>query len=154
MRLPSLMFFLLFNCSHFLGCSNPVEGEKKPPNILWITVEDISPDLGCYGDPLAHTPTLDALASKGFRYNHAIANAPVCAPARNAIITGMYPSSLGTLHMRSFSNAMKSSGRIPADIKLYPEVLRSAGYYCTNNSKEGCTRRKRRTTTTLNRLCP
>jgi uncharacterized sulfatase len=136
MRLPSLMFFLLFNFSHFLGCSNPVEGEKKPPNILWITVEDISPDLGCYGDPLSHTPTLDALASKGFRYNHAIANAPVCAPARNAIITGMYPSSLGTLHMRSFSNAMKSSGRIPADIKLYPEVLRSAGYYCTNNSKE------------------
>ena len=135
-RLPILMFFFIFNCSLFLCCSNPVEEEKKLPNILWITVEDISPNLGCYGDPLANTPTLDAMASKGFRYNNAIANAPVCAPARNAIITGMYPSSLGTLHMRSFSNAMKSPGRIPADIKLYPEVLRSAGYYCTNNSKE------------------
>ena len=133
-RLFSLLFLL--QSSLFLGCSNTSEGEKKPPNILWITVEDISPDLGCYGDPLAHTPTLDAMASKGFKYNHAIANAPVCAPARNAIITGMYPSSLGTLHMRSFSNAIKSAGRIPADIKLYPEVLRSAGYYCTNNSKE------------------
>ncbi len=135
-RLFSLLFLFLLQSSMFLGCSNTFEGEKKPPNILWITVEDISPDLGCYGDPLAHTPNLDALASKGFRYNNAIANAPVCAPARNAIITGMYPSSLGTLHMRSFSNAMKSSGRIPADIKLYPEVLRSAGYYCTNNDKE------------------
>lgn len=112
------------------------EVSPNRPNILWITVEDISPDLGCYGDPLAHTPALDALASEGFIYNNAIANAPVCAPARNAIITGMYPSSLGTLHMRSFSNSMKSSGRIPEDIKLYPEVLRSAGYYCTNNSKE------------------
>ena len=127
--------FLFFNCYSFWAV--PIPGRrKKPPNILWITVEDISPDLGCYGDPLAHTPTLDAMASKGFKYNHAIANAPVCAPARNAIITGMYPSSLGTLHMRSFSNAIKSAGRIPADIKLYPEVLRSAGYYCTNNSKE------------------
>ena len=135
-RLFSLLFLFLLQSSLFLGCSNTSEGEKKPPNILWITVEDISPDLGCYGDPLAHTPNLDALASKGFRYNNAIANAPVCAPARNAIITGMYPSSLGTLHMRSFSNAMKSSGRIPADIKLYPEVLRGAGYYCTNNDKE------------------
>ena len=133
-RLFSLLFLL--QSSLFLGCSNTSEGEKKPPNILWITVEDISPNLGCYGDPLAHTPNLDALASKGFRYNNAIANAPVCAPARNAIITGMYPSSLGTLHMRSFSNDMKSSGRIPAEIKLYPEVLRSAGYYCTNNDKE------------------
>ena len=133
-RLFSLL--LLLQSSLFFRCSNTSEGEKKPPNILWITVEDISPDLGCYGDTLAHTPNLDALASKGFRYNNAIASAPVCAPARNAIITGMYPSSLGTLHMRSFSKAMKSSGRIPAEIKLYPEVLRSAGYYCTNNDKE------------------
>ena len=135
-RLSTLLFFFLLSSSLFLGCSNTSEGEKKRPNILWITVEDISPDLGCYGDPLAHTPALDALATKGFRYTHAIANAPVCAPARNAIITGMYPSSLGTLHMRSFSNSMKSSGRIPEDIKLYPEVLRSTGYYCSNNSKE------------------
>ncbi|MDG1027431.1 MAG: sulfatase [Flavobacteriaceae bacterium] len=120
----------------FFGLNGCQEVSSPPPNILWITVEDISTNLGCYGDSLAYTPTLDALASKGFLYNNAIANAPVCAPARNAIITGMYPSSLGTLHMRSFSSAMKSTGRIPEDVKLYPEVLRKAGYYCTNNSKE------------------
>ena len=136
LRLITLVFFFVSNSLFFFGCSNISKKEKIRPNILWITVEDISPDLGCYGDPVAHTPALDALASKGFRYTHAIANAPVCAPARNAIVTGMYPSSLGTLHMRSFSNSMKSSARIPEDIKLYPEVLRSAGYYCTNNSKE------------------
>ena len=119
-----------------MGLNGCQENLSSPPNILWITVEDISPNLGCYGDPLAHTPTLDALASKGFLYNNAIANAPVCAPARNAIITGMYPSSLGTLHMRSFSSSMKSTGRIPKEVKLYPEILRNAGYYCTNNSKE------------------
>lgn len=125
----SIVFF-----SALLSCME--EPSENPPNILWITVEDISPDLGAYGDPIAHTPTLDKLASKGFLYTNAIANAPVCAPARNAIITGMYPSSLGTLHMRSFSKAMRSSGRVPDHVKLYPEVLRAAGYYCTNNSKE------------------
>ena len=109
----------------------------KPPNILWITVEDISPNLGCYGDNKAHTPTLDSLASKGFKYINAIANAPVCAPARNSIITGMYPSSLGTLDMRSSSKPwMKRAGWVPDDVLMYPEVLRSKGYYCTNNTKE------------------
>ncbi len=59
-----------------------------PPNILWITAEDISPWLGCYGDPNATTPNLDKLASKGVLYQNAFANAPVCAPARSTIITG------------------------------------------------------------------
>ena len=131
---PHYLFIL--KALFLLGCNSTLEVEIKRPNILWITVEDISPNLGCYGDPLAHTPNLDALASKGFIYKNAIANAPVCAPARNALITGMYPSSLGTLHMRSYSKDMESSGRIPEDIKLYPEVLRDAGYYCTNNVKE------------------
>ena len=62
-RLSILPFFFLLTITLFLGCSNTLNGEKKRPNILWITVEDISPDLGCYGDPLAHTPTLAAMAS-------------------------------------------------------------------------------------------
>lgn len=63
--------------------------DRQLPNILWISVEDISPDLGCYGDKNAHTPVLDKLAETGVRYTNAIANAPVCAPARSTIITGM-----------------------------------------------------------------
>lgn len=134
--LPRIYLIVTF-FSGLLSCSFfPKEDQPIHPNILWITVEDISPNLGCYGDPIAHTPAIDALAAKGFKYTHAIANAPVCAPARNAIITGMYPSSLGTLHMRSFAKNMKSPGRIPDQLKLYPEILRTAGYYCTNNSKE------------------
>ena len=82
---PHYLFIL--KALFLLGCNNTLEVEIKRPNILWITVEDISPNLGCYGDPLAHTPNLDALASKGFIYKNAIANAPVCAPARNALIT-------------------------------------------------------------------
>lgn len=99
------------------------------PNILWITSEDNGPHMGCYGDTGANTPNLDALAAKGVLYTNAWSNVPVCAPARTAIITGMYPSSLGAEHMRSMAE-------LPEHIKLYPEYLREAGYYCTNNAKQ------------------
>jgi N-sulfoglucosamine sulfohydrolase len=98
------------------------------PNILWITSEDNSPYLGCYGDPLALTPNLDRLAAQGVRYRHALANAPVCSTARTTLITGMHACSLGAQHHRS-------RVRIPDAFRLYPHYLREAGYYCTNNSK-------------------
>ena len=99
------------------------------PNILWISSEDNGPSLGCYGDPDANTPNLDALAARSAIYLNCWSVCPVCAPARTAIITGMYPSSLGAEHMRSLV-------RVPAELKLWPQLLREAGYYCTNNVKE------------------
>lgn len=99
------------------------------PNILWITSEDNGPELGCYGDEYADTPNIDQLATRGLRYNYCWSNAPVCAPARTTIISGMYPPSLGAQHMRSHLP-------MPEQLKMYPEHLRKAGYYCTNNSKE------------------
>jgi len=98
------------------------------PNILWLTSEDNSPYLGCYGDSQARTPNLDKLATQGVRYRHAFANAPVCSAARSTLITGMHASSLGIHNHRS-------SHAIPASFPLYPTLLRQAGYYCTNNSK-------------------
>lgn len=99
------------------------------PNILWITSEDNGPHLGCYGDKYARTPNLDALAARGVIYLHCWSNAPVCAPARTAIITGVYPTSTGSEHMRS-------ALPMPSHMRMYPQFLREAGYYCTNNSKE------------------
>lgn len=106
-------------------------GQNKTdrPNILWLVSEDTSPFLGCYGDREATTPNLDKLASEGVRYQNAFANAPVCAPARFTIITGMYACSSGNHHMRS-------RYPIPDFIKFFPQYLRQAGYYCTNNAKE------------------
>ncbi len=98
------------------------------PNILWVTSEDHGPEMGCYGDKLARTPNVDALATKGMMFRHAWSVAPVCAPARTAIISGMYPSSTGGLHMRSMVS-------MPGGTKMYPQYLREAGFYCTNNSK-------------------
>ena len=107
----------------------PLAHANKLPNILWITSEDNGPHLGCYGDEFATTPNLDALAKKGTIYTRAISNAPVCAPARTTIISGMYPPSTGSEHMRSMT-------RLPSKFKMYPTYLRELGYYCTNNSKE------------------
>ena len=98
------------------------------PNILWISTEDISPDLGCYGDSYSITPNIDRLAGEGMRYINAFATAPVCAPSRSAIITAMYPTTIGSMHMRSKAVP-------PAGVKAFTEYLRAAGYYCTNNSK-------------------
>ena len=102
--------------------------ENPRPNILWLSSEDHGPHMGSYGDELATTPHVDALASRGLRYDRAWSNAPVCAPARTALISGLYPQSSGSQHMRSYLPA-------PANKPFYPEFLRDAGYYCTNNSK-------------------
>ncbi len=110
----------------FSGCAEKIPEEL--PNILWLTSEDNSPLLGCYGDEFATTPNLDKLASEGFLYTHAYANAPVCAPTRNTILTGVYASSGGNENMRSFYPKSDI-------VKTYPEYLRQAGYYCTNNVK-------------------
>ena len=74
---------------------------REKPNILWISFEDTNPFYGCYGDAVARTPHLDALAAQGCRWTHCFSTAGVCAPARSAVITGMYPISIGTHHMRT-----------------------------------------------------
>lgn len=98
------------------------------PNILWITVEDMSPTLGCYGDSFAKTPTLDQFAKESVLYTNAFAASPVCSPSRSTLITGLYNASMGT-------NQMRSSNHIPAAVKGFPSYLRDAGYHTTNNVK-------------------
>jgi N-sulfoglucosamine sulfohydrolase len=98
------------------------------PNILWISTEDINPDLGCYGDSYAVTPNIDKLAARSIRYTNVFSHAGVCAPTRSGIITGMYPTTIGTHHMRC-------KGVPPEYVKCFSEYLRGAGYYCTNNVK-------------------
>lgn len=119
----SSLFLLSTSC-----LANPSPKEEKP-NILWITSEDNSPFLGCYGDCFATTPNLDKLASRSITYMNAFANAPVSAPSRNTIITGMYSTTLGNENMRSQYPA-------PSFLHLYPYYMNKAGYYTTNNAKK------------------
>ena len=105
----------------------PVAGDT--PNILWISSEDNGPHLGVYGDSYADTPNLDTLGGRGMIYRNAWSTAPVCAPARTTIISGMYPPSTGSQHMRSMA-------RLPSSMRMFPQYLRDAGYYASNNAKE------------------
>ena len=123
-RLLSLAAALLVAPSHARAQAQP-----KRPNILWITCEDMGPHLGAYGDKYATTPNLNRLAARSLRYRVAWSNAPVCAPARTTILTGLYATSTGAEHMRSLV-------RIPARLQTYPQLLRGLGYYCINHVKE------------------
>jgi uncharacterized sulfatase len=100
----------------------------KPLNILWLSCEDTSPTYGCYGDSYAYTPNIDKFAAEGQRYDNAYSVYPVCAPSRSSIVTGMYPATIGSHHMRSLAVP-------PPYVKCFPEYLRAAGYYTSNNSK-------------------
>ena len=120
--------FLLASAVAALGLGQ-ARAEQTLPNILWITSEDNGPHLGCYGDTYAVTPNLDRFAKRSLRYTKASSTAPVCAPARTTIISGIYPPATGSEHMRSMT-------RLPGNFKMYPAYLRQLGYYCTNNSKE------------------
>ena len=120
---------LAFVCPLVCLVGVPIWAADDRPNVLWISCEDISPHLGCFGDPHAITPHLDRLATEGVRFANTFTTAGVCAPCRSGIITGMYQTSLGTHHMRC-------RAQLPEQIKPFPTFLRSAGYYCTNNSKE------------------
>ncbi len=110
------------------------------PNIVWISNEDMSPHLGVYGDAVARTPVLDRLARESIRYTRAFTTAPVCAPSRAAIITGMYQTSIGAQHMRTTEDRVPELpgpylAVPPHYVKAFPEYLRAAGYYTSNRAK-------------------
>ncbi len=125
MRLTVLLVALgviIFSCS-----TNKKEADNSP-NIIWLVAEDISPALGCYGDTYATTPNIDKLASTGLVYDFAMTTAPICAPSRSSLVTGMYASSLGTQHLRC-------EIPFPKQLKTLPELLREHGYFTSNRDK-------------------
>ena len=124
--LPGLVTFGWVLPESAVGADNPAPGER--PNILWLVSEDNDCLLGCYGDPLARTPTLDKLAREGVLYERCFAQ-PVCAPSRFTLITGMYAVGHGP------AEHMRAQGTIPSWLKGFPTLLRAAGYYTSNNAK-------------------
>ena len=121
--------FLVCLSAGFVADQAALAAGLSRQNILWITSEDHGVEMGCYGDKYATTPNVDRLAARGMIYTRAWSCAPVCAPARTTLISGMYAQSTGGEHMRSLVP-------YPAGKQMYPQLLREAGYYCSNNSKE------------------
>lgn len=123
------------------------ELENESFNILCLVAEDISPYLACYGDSVAYTPNLDRLAKDGIMFTNMYSVSGVCAPNRNALITGMYPSSIGgnnmrtdnSLYVKNVADSLQVSpyeSTPPSYVKCFTEFLRAEGYYCINNEKE------------------
>ncbi|HDR9799174.1 TPA: sulfatase [Burkholderia cenocepacia] len=132
-------------------CAGAAHAGASRPNIVWITVEDITTFIGGYGDPQVKTPNIDRLAREGVLYTHAYQVSGVCAPSRSALITGVYPTSVGAQHHRTGPGEISVPGVtakdkpngvpatysvvLPPDVKAFPELLRKAGYYTSNNQK-------------------
>ncbi|QTD38502.1 sulfatase-like hydrolase/transferase [Polaribacter batillariae] len=154
-HLFTIALLFLFSCKP--KDTNKTVVTPKQPNVLWIVTEDISPTLSFYGDKTAKTPNLDRLANESLIYDNAFTTVGVCAPSRSSIITGMHPTSIGTIHMRTSHDVFswgkrdysakidikdiagnpirKYAAVIPEYVKCYTEYLRAAGYFTTNNSK-------------------
>jgi N-sulfoglucosamine sulfohydrolase len=99
------------------------------PNILWLIVEDVCGDFGCYGNTDARTPNLDRLARESRLYRQAFATAPICSASRSAFMTGRYQTSFGAHNHRSH----RADGfKRPDDVRLITERLREAGYFTAN----------------------
>lgn len=109
------------------------------PNIVWITCEDIGPILPMYGDSTIKTPNLSRLAKEGIVFDNAFSVAGVCSPSRSSLITGMYPTTIGTHNHRSATHTREEipiyEAVLPPNVKCFTEYLRQAGYYCTNDVK-------------------
>ena len=134
-----ILLLLIFN----LSCSGEnIEIER--PNVVWMVAEDLGPYIPPFGDSTVVTPNLDRLAKEGIRYTNVYSVSGVCSPSRAAIVTGMYPTSIGAHHMRTLSQqpAAKKKGIInyevvpPQNVKMVSQILREKKYYCTNNHKE------------------
>ena len=137
-----IIFFSIFFC-----LSTNCIGQESP-NFLWLICEDQSLFFSVYGDSTAKTPNIDLLANDGLVYKNCHTPSPVCAPSRSSLITGMYPTTLGTQHMRAYkkleaNNSINIHNSLPyysvipkKPVRFFTEDLRLNGYYCTNNSKE------------------
>ncbi|WP_299533837.1 sulfatase-like hydrolase/transferase [Ulvibacterium sp.] len=123
-----ILLFIVVCITATISCKKEKKEPVESPNILWISAEDISPAWGCYGDSRATTPNIDKLAGQGYIFTQAFSNAPICAPARATLITGMYATSTGTQNLRS-------AIPMPKDLKILPQLLSEKGYFTSNNAK-------------------
>ena len=125
------MIAWVFLCLAWTGWGRAAER----PNIVWMVVDDMSANLGCYGEKTIQTPHLDRLAREGTRFTSAFTTCPVCSPCRSALITGMYQTTLGAHHHRSGRGLPIA---LPDGVQPVPVLFRKAGYHtCIGNGEPG-----------------
>ena len=126
MRIPfALASFLL------LAMTSSAHSAETRPNILWITIEDWSADLSCYGTKGIHTPHVDQLAAEGIRYELAFTTSPVCSTSRSAMMTGFHQNYIGANQHREYNKKP-----LPYGIKPIPHLFAEAGYFTALMSRK------------------
>jgi len=132
--MPTIARIALLACALMAQAASAQSAQR--PNILLLVAEDLSPRVGAFGDRVAVTPNLDALAGQGVRYTRTFTAAGVCAPSRAALILGMHPIATGTQHMRASSRPEGAYFSVPPEgVKAFPELLRAAGYFTYTDNK-------------------
>ncbi len=97
--------------------------KRKPPDVLFISIEDIAPFMGCYGHPVVKTPHIDSLARRSVTFTNAHCPGPICNPSRAALSTGLRPDTTGV-----FTNDLDWRGMIPSGHTTLYEHFRDNGY--------------------------
>ena len=129
----------LFPAALSAGALSAAQTGSARPNVLYVILEDIGPNLACYGEPLVHTPNLDAFARQGVRFNHAYTTGPVCSASRSALMSGCYQTKIGAHQHRTW-NWHKTP--LPAPTRHVSEWFRDAGYFTCNLQATGPNRPK------------
>ena len=134
--LRSNCFARLFAIFLIFWSANLHAEDPERPNIVWIIAEDMSPDLGCYGNQVVKTPNIDGLAEKGMQFTHVFTTSPACSPSRTALATGVFQTTLGAHHMRYSKELMPA---LPQPVKTLPQLMGERGYYTGNIKGHGGT---------------
>ena len=126
----ALVLLFCVVASKTYACAND-DLQSDRPNILWITIEDWSTDLSCYGTKGIETPHVDRLAAQGIRYANAFSTSPVCSTSRSAMMTGFHQNFIGAQQHREYDKKP-----LPDGIKTIPHLLQEAGYHTSLMSKK------------------
>ncbi len=127
----------------FLSCG---QGAEKP-NILFIAIDDLRPELGCYGSPIVKSPNLDALAARGMRFDRAYCQEAICSPSRASLMTGTRPDTNGLTHNYiDFAEVDKSLTTLPKHFvdHGYESVTSGKIFHRTEHSPESWSRKPAR----------